>query len=116
MKREIETEEAINRREFFRTFPRQLFKSLQAVREVELSAVEKQNQKARLDVTRCLAWGGMMCQACYLACHLRDRAMEMKDLKPVIHAEACDGCTMCVEACRTVNNPPALVMKDEVSA
>src|SRR3989338_1504094 len=65
---------------------------------------------ARLDISRCLAWGGANCQLCYLACPLRDRAIEMCDQKPVVHSFACDGCAMCEAACRTVNNFPAIDM------
>src|SRR3990167_2005965 len=47
---------------------------------------------AAISVTRCLAWGNSLCQACYLACPLRDRAIEIVDQKPIINREICNGC------------------------
>ena len=67
-------------------------------------------QIARLDIARCLAWGAMSCQLCYLACPARDQAIEMRDQKPVIISSFCDGCSMCVSACETVNDLPAIKM------
>lgn len=92
----------ISRRDFFKAFPRELFKGFKSIQQAE--------KRPRLDVSRCLAWGGMMCQACFLACHLRDQAIVMEDQKPVIRANACDGCALCVAACRMVNDPPSLEM------
>ena len=65
---------------------------------------------ARLDITKCLAWQNANCQLCYLACPLRDRAITMRDLKPVIEMSVCDGCAMCEAACRTVNDLCAIDM------
>jgi len=63
-----------------------------------------------VNISRCLAWGQMECQLCYLACPLRDKAIEMREHKPVIISAGCDGCAMCVDACKTINNTPALEM------
>lgn len=92
----------MSRRDFFRAFPREVFSGFKSLRQGIV--------KPRLEVNRCLAWGGMSCQACYLACHLRDQAIVMTDTKPVINQNACDGCGACVDACRTVNDPPSIAM------
>lgn len=76
-------------------------------------AVEAKRRTAAIDVSRCLAWGGAGCQLCYLACHLRDKAIEMRDQKPVVAALFCDGCGMCVTACGTVNDLPAIRLEEE---
>jgi MinD superfamily P-loop ATPase len=92
----------ISRRDFFKSFPREVLKGFKSIQRVE--------RKPHLDVSRCLAWGGMSCQSCYLACHLRDQAIVMIDTKPVIYQNACDGCGACLEACRIVNDPPSIAM------
>jgi len=63
---------------------------------------------AILDVARCLAWGGGSCQVCYLRCPLRDHAMVLEDGKPTVVASVCDGCSVCVEVCHTVNDLEAI--------
>ena len=63
---------------------------------------------AILDVSRCLAWGTTGCQLCYLQCPLRDRAMVLEGSKPTVVTSACDGCGVCVEVCRTVNDLGAI--------
>jgi len=70
---------------------------------------------ARINVTNCLAWTGASCQLCYLACPLREEAIVMRDLKPVIDSFFCDGCAMCVEACRTVNDLCAVDLVERIS-
>ena len=110
MTHESELTDAISRRDFLKTFPKRLLRGLREIRASQ--SLEKQapeRGKARLDVTRCLAWGGLSCQHCYLGCPLRDQALMMVDAKPVLRAESCNGCGVCVDACRTVNDPPALV-------
>ena len=110
-----------SRREFLKNLPRQLVDGIRKTISGggisalfdEDSSKESVNEDigprvARLDITRCLAWEGASCQLCYLACPYRDRALEMRDQKPVVIASVCDGCAMCVTACRTVNDFPAL--------
>lgn len=64
---------------------------------------------AMLDVSRCLAWGIGSCQLCYLQCPQRDRAMVLEGGgKPTVVASACDGCGVCVNVCRTVNDLGAI--------
>ena len=126
-----------SRREFLKNLPRQLVNGIRSITtamslrdgvpsEVEAISefgiasdtsrprndgrLDTGSRVARLDITRCLAWEGMSCQLCYLACHDRDRAIEMRDQKPVIISSFCDGCSMCVSAFETVNDLPAIKM------
>jgi ferredoxin-type protein NapG len=85
----------MNRRDFLKSLPRQLVEGLRAVTEKEV---------ARVEITRCLAWSGANCQLCYLACPLREQAIQIHDQKPVIIASICDGCALCQQACQTVND------------
>ncbi len=98
----------MNRRDFLRNLPRQLVEGLRVVTlentltESAIKSAEK--QVARVDITRCLAWSGANCQLCYLACPLREQAIQIHDQKPVIIASSCDGCALCQQACQTVND------------
>lgn len=108
-----EPPEEASRREFLKNFPRHFLNGIRSFAEKRFSKEESQDEASKtrvvfLDVTRCLAWGGVSCQLCYLSCHLRDRALEMRDQKPVIVESLCDGCAMCITACQTVNDLPAL--------
>ena len=113
----------ISRRDFLKNCSRKFIDNLQAISNNALSgyfpksdSAEKQkyadtkSKKAFVDVNRCLAWEGVSCQYCYLACPLREKAIIMSDLKPVIDTAFCDGCAMCLAACRTVNDLPAIKM------
>ena len=116
----------ISRADFLRKFPIIFLKKLNPFWEAEIvsaplvrsglkrQCLETESQSSafipRVDISRCLAWGQMECQFCYLACPHRDKAIEMREHKPVIIAAGCDGCAMCVEACKTINNTPALEM------
>jgi ferredoxin-type protein NapG len=114
--------DSFSRREFLRTFPLNLVKGIQKAASGSLSALNPskdldQDSKesaglkvARIDITKCHAWGDLPCQLCYLARPKRDRAIEMRDQKPVILLEGCDGCAMCEAACKTVNDLPAIQM------
>ena len=118
--------EAISRRDFLKSFPQQLFKGMRSITRPHLPIAISQEEgaskektslgpkKAFLNITQCLAWEGLSCQLCYLACPLRDKAISIEDLKPIIHASFCDGCTLCVAACRTVNDMVAIRMIDAV--
>ena len=117
---------ALSRREFLKSFPQQLFKGMRSITRsclpiaiLEEAGLSKEKtslgpKKALLDITQCLAWEGLSCQLCYLACPLRDKAISIEDLKPIIHASFCDGCTLCLAACRTVNDMVAIRMVDAV--
>ncbi len=63
---------------------------------------------AVIDLARCLAWGGSACQTCYLRCPLRDEAIVLDDNRPLVMVSACDGCGVCVDACRAVNDLGAM--------
>lgn len=103
-------EPMLTRADLFRKLPVLFFKSINAWKESTDVGEEKIKLRGipRLDITRCLAWTGLLCQLCYVACPLRDRVLEMIDGKPLIHESKCDGCGQCLEACLTVNHTPAL--------
>lgn len=114
----------LNRRDFLRKLPLQLLQKFGAVAKEGIFAFSSnteetifpQNLIARVEVSRCHAWSGLICQQCYLACPKRDEAIEMRDQKPVIVVSVCDGCAMCVSACETVNDLPAIRMVIRVPA
>lgn len=91
----------MNRRDFLKNLPRQLVEGLRVVTEKKV---------ARVDITRCLAWSGANCQLCYLACPIREQAIQIHDQKPVIIASSCDGCALCQQACQMVNDLIAIEM------
>ena len=114
----------ISRRDFLKGFPRQLMKSMQFIAGRHLSdfsleqnssqdkeKVSIESKRALLYIERCLAWSGASCQLCYLACPLRDKAIEMIDQKPVVIVSFCNGCGVCVTACQTVNDMPAIKIR-----
>lgn len=101
----------ISRADFLRKFPVIFFQELKPFWNAEIVSTPPDGASIpRVDINRCLAWGQMECQLCYLACPHRDKAIEMREHKPVIIAAGCDGCAMCVDACKTINNTPALEM------
>lgn len=71
---------------------------------------------AVIDASRCLAWGGTECQACYLSCPRREDAFLFYDGRPAIIAGGCDGCGACVEACRSVNDLGAMQLAEVLPA
>ncbi len=91
-------EAEISRRDFLKNFPQHVIKGAQS----------DSPRVAVLNVDRCLAWGGADCQWCYLVCPLRDKALFIQDLKPVIYPAFCNGCGRCMDACKTVNDLPAI--------
>ncbi|MDP2644012.1 MAG: hypothetical protein Q8P24_03675 [Desulfobacterales bacterium] len=119
-----ETVAQINRREFLRELPRHLLQKFVAVAREGIFAfsprteekVPAQDLVAQVEISRCHAWSGLICQQCYLACPKRDQSIEMRDQKPVIMASVCDGCAMCVSACQTVNDLTAIRMVSRVPA
>lgn len=56
----------------------------------------------------CLAWGGTNCVQCYIACPLQGIALDLDDGRPILNPVRCDGCALCVTACRTVNDLEAM--------
>jgi len=106
----------VNRREFLELAPRHLLGGIRAVLDQAMAPVVRRvadhpstaQQIAVIDLANCLAWGGSACQTCYLQCPLRDEAIALDDGRPIIMASACNGCGVCVEACRTVNDLGAI--------
>ena len=113
--------DAVNRREFLGLAPRHLLGGIRAALHQAMAPVVMRvadhpstaQQIAVIDLANCLAWGGSACQTCYLQCPLRDEAMVLDDGRPFVIASACNGCGVCVEACRAVNDLGAtrLVLK-----
>ena len=105
----------MDRRAFLASAPKRLFRGVQAlmtpvIAPPALTPVDATKRVAILDVSRCLAWGEGTCQFCYLHCPLRDRAMVLDGDKPVVVTSACDGCGVCVDVCRTVNDLGAILV------
>jgi len=111
------------RRDFLKRFPSHLVNGFRSIasggwvrshiegeRGADGVGQEAGPKVARIDVARCHAWMGAMCQLCYLACPKRDKAIEMQDQLPVIIVAGCDGCAMCEVACGTVNDLSAIDM------
>ncbi len=109
-------DKCLSRKEFLSAWPRQALGAAQSwlddrVASLKHDATEATGkQVAVLDITRCLAWGNFSCQLCYLVCPRREQAIELVDTKPVLKASGCDGCALCVPACATVNDLPAIKM------
>ena len=112
---------AINRREFLGLAPRHLLGGIRAVlnQAMALTAMHVTGRPstaqriAVIDLANCLAWGGSACQTCYLQCPLRDEAITLDDGRPLVMASACNGCGVCVEACRAVNDLGAIRLVSE---
>ena len=67
---------------------------------------------ALIDQENCLAYWGIVCDACYRACPLLDEAITIEISRnertgkhamrlPIVSSEACTGCGMCEHACIT---------------
>lgn len=95
---DVSPPKAVDRREFLRSAPKMLLEGWRSLRRLGSERL------AVIDIARCAAWGVGTCQSCYLQCPLRDEAMVLCEGKPIVVASACDGCGVCVEACRTVND------------
>jgi Pyruvate/2-oxoacid:ferredoxin oxidoreductase delta subunit len=108
---------AIDRRAFLVSAPRRLFSGVKALLH-EVAAFPwpaaggqepaARRQVAVLDVSRCLAWSETDCQICYLKCPKRDQAIMLEGSKPTIVTSVCDGCGICVDVCRSVNDCGAI--------
>ena len=124
-----EQSRGIDRRTFLMWMPRQVFRGMKELMTDISSASSTISHEvgagsgrrlATIDVSRCLAWEVSLpaspdgsaqageCQLCYLRCPLRDEAIVLDGGKPTIVAQACDGCGVCVEACRAVNDLGAI--------
>jgi ferredoxin-type protein NapF len=59
-----------------------------------------------LDESECMAWNGVVCMSCRLAC--RDEAIAMDPRgRPSVDREACTGCGLCIDVC-----PPRAIAVD----
>jgi len=120
---------AVDRRTFLKWMPRQACNGMKELMTDISSASSTISHEvgggsgrrvAAIDLTRCLAWEASLpaspdgsaqageCQLCYLRCPLRDKAIVLDGGKPTIVAQACDGCGVCVEMCRAVNDLGAI--------
>lgn len=58
---------------------------------------------------RCITFRGMSCNVCALACPIGERALVMDEAgHPVLRAEGCVGCGMCLNAC--VSTPKSFTL------
>jgi Pyruvate/2-oxoacid:ferredoxin oxidoreductase delta subunit len=53
---------------------------------------------AAIDRTACFAWNSVICMSCRLAC-TRRAVLMARGNNPVIDADACDGCGLCLGVC-----------------
>lgn len=109
----------IDRRAFLASAPGRLWAQAQTWRGAWRKAlagpeVLPGQRVAVIDIERCTAWGGGLCQACYLSCPQRDTAIRCEEGKPVIVASGCDGCGACLAACRNVNDRGAILLSQVV--
>ena len=76
---------------------------------------------AVIDRDRCLSLKGMRCEVCYRVCPFIDSAIHIKYylregdsihaiFEPVIDADHCTGCGICVERC-PISDPPAILIR-----
>ena len=103
----------VNRRTFLKLAPRQLLNSVRGLfTEIRAEGLdllthaktETGRRVAILNVSCCLAWGSGECQLCYLQCPLRDEAVVLNEGRPTIVSSSCNGCGVCVDVCRSVND------------
>ena len=119
----------IYRREFLKSLPLHFAENLRRLVEARLitpiqtqfiapdmaGIVNSVRAHAEVDVSLCLAWAGGQCQACYLACPLREEAIKVEDQKPIVFSSVCDGCGMCLTACGTVTDQVAIRIRSATS-
>lgn len=95
----------MDRRTFLKSAPLNLAKGIKALLALEAGP---HRRLAVIDISKCLAWGSGSCRICYLRCPLRDQAIVLEGDKPAVVASACDGCGVCTEVCRAVNDLGAI--------
>ena len=115
----------IDRRAFLTSAPRHLLSGVRALMH-DVSAFTwpasggqergARRQVALLDISRCLTWSGTDCQMCYLACPKRDQAMMLQGGRPIIVISVCDGCGVCIDACRAVNDLDTIQLVDSTTS
>lgn len=72
------------------------------------SKEEVQMGVAVINISRCLAYADQPCKACVIKCPLSGKAITYENLKPIIHEDACVGCGVCEQVCKTVNDLRAI--------
>lgn len=66
--------------------------------------------KAVIDESRCLAFAGVICRACFQHCPIYRVAITMEDeMYPVVHVESCVGCGVCEYYC--LAEEPAITVR-----
>lgn len=105
----------VDRRTFVRSIPQYLIGGVRSLMSGDASLLGEsqvpERRVAWLEHSRCLAWEGGDCRLCYTQCPLRERAIVLTDGRPAIVPSACDGCGVCVEACRSVNDLGAIHLR-----
>lgn len=112
-------QKAMGRRQLFSLFAKDLKYlggTLIPAAAVELAEIGT----AKLDEEQCLAYRNQLCNACYSACPLEPKAIQLRASRyPIISKERCKGCGDCAKACLapipaiTVSAPPLKVLMSE---
>ena len=64
---------------------------------------------AKIDISTCLPYSGIICRACFERCPIYREAIILKDeLYPVVVGEKCVGCGICENVCP--NDPPSIIV------
>jgi ferredoxin-type protein NapH len=68
---------------------------------------------AEVDQSTCLAWNGVLCRACFVACPLQGKALKLDESgpvwRPVVEPAACAGCGLCEHVCPA--DPAAITVR-----
>lgn len=55
---------------------------------------------AVIDTFSCVSWiGTILCRTCYDKCPLREEAIRLDQLRPVVNPDHCTGCGLCTHGC-----------------
>ncbi len=68
--------------------------------------------KAEIDHPNCLAYNDIHCTFCYDACPIKNKAIQLKAMKPVIIDSDCTGCGMCKERCVAPDNSGIIITRN----